>query len=121
MAYKKRSESLDDMLAEVINMRRVVPKEYEIKLMRFYGQRAKNMQRGIFDGVKLPEVKPNIGNLIENLHENRKLTEQVEYSAKQYFAAKSAREHHNDELKDLADSLKKVAEIEQIIRNDGIH
>lgn len=119
MAYKKRSETLENMLSEVINVRRVVPTEYEIKLKRFYDKHAKNMQRGIFDGVKIPEVKPIIGNLIENLQENQELTNKVQNSAQQYLIAKSINAHTNEELQNLVDTLKKVADIDQIIRSES--
>lgn len=118
MPYTKQSKALNEMLAEVINVRRIVPKEYELKLKWFYAQRARKMEHGIFDGVKLPEVKFNVSNLKENLHRNHELTKKAEYSVDGYLHAKTTQEIQDEALNEMADTLKKVTEIEQIIRND---
>lgn len=121
MSQSKRSEALHDMLTEVIAVRRAAPKEYELKLKRFFARRAKQMEQGEFDGVKLPEVKPNVGNLRENLQINQQLTDKARYSTEQYLYAKSVSERINEELNVTVETLQKVAEIEQTIRNDGTH
>lgn len=121
MPNTKRSEALNNMLAEVITVRRIVPKEYELKLKWFYAQRARKMEHGIFDDVKLPEVKSNVKNLKEIIHRNQELTGKIEFSAEQYLQAKNTRENQNEELKGIADTLQKVAEVEQLMRNDEIY
>lgn len=121
MSQQKKTKALHDMLTEVVAVRRAAPKEYEFKLKKFFVRRASQIQHGIFDGVKLPEVKPNVGNLRENLQQLRQLTKVAEMSSQQYLYAKSASELLNDELEETVESLQKVAEIEQTIRNDETH
>lgn len=121
MSKNKQSESLHDLLAEVTTVRRAAPEGYEQKLKRFLKSRARQMENGIFDGEKLPTVKPNVGNLQENLRKNRELTERAQCSTEQYLYAKNANEEINNTLMETVDALKEVAEIERSIRNDGTH
>lgn len=118
-SHRKEMEALNDLLTEVIPVRSAAKKEYEWKLKKFYANRAKQMQYGIFDGVKLPEIKFENGAYKENIQVNQELVKKAQFNSDQYFFAKNASQHRNDELKQMAESLQKVMEIEQTIRKNA--
>lgn len=119
MSHTKQSEELNKLLGQVISVRRATPVEYDLKLKKFLIQRASQMQNGIFDGVKLPEVKRRVHNsLHENLQQNRELTQQAQVNAEKYLYAKSAHKQLSKELGDVAEALKKFKQIRKTMRND---
>lgn len=117
----KKNDELNELLSQVITLRREAPKEYEYKLKRFYRQRAGQMKRSEFNGVKLPEVKSNIGNAKETLCQNREITYRAECYAQQYLNASHINEQLTDQLKQTAERLQKFHEIEEKIRNSKTH
>lgn len=120
-AVEKESESLNDLLTEVIAVRRAAKPEYERKLKKFYAKRANQMQNNVFDGVELPEIKYDKYALKESIRKNQELVEKAQSNIEQYSYAKGNQQRINDELKEMAESLQKVVEIEQAIRADGSH
>lgn len=118
-SQRKESEALNDLLIEVTTVRCTAKKEYERKLRRFYANRANQMRHGIFDGVRLPEIKFETGACKENLQRNKELVQKAQITADQYFYAKNTTQHLNNELTQMAESLQKVMEIEQAIRKNG--
>lgn len=112
----KQSEELCNLLTEVISVRRAAPAEYELKLKKLYANRVNQMQRGVFDGVKIPEVKRDFGDLNESLARNQELTQKAEYNAEQYLYAKETSNQLTDRVQQVAKALKEATEIEKIIR-----
>lgn len=78
------------------------------------------MQRGVFDGVKLPEVKPKIDGLSEKLQQNHKLTQQAQETTEKFLYAKCANKELGKELRDMADTLKKFKQIQKTMQNDEV-
>lgn len=125
MATAQRGEttdSLNDLLTEVISVRRAAKKEYEWKLKKYLVNRANEMKHGVFNGVKIPETKLKISKSVEeHLSKNDELYKKIEQNMKQYDYAKEWNDHLSDELKQTIESLQKVNEIEMSIRKDGLH
>lgn len=125
MAKSQKSEktdSLNDLLAEVITVRRAANKEYEWKLKKYLVTRAKEMKHGVFDGVEIPKTKINISKSAEErLSKNVELSQKIDRNMQQYDYAKRWNDHFNDELKQTIESLQKINEIEMNIRKDGLH
>lgn len=119
MSYKKQADDLNKLLGQVISVRRFASVEYELKLKNFLIQRANHMQHGIFDGVRLPEIRRNDDGLSEKLQQNRELTEQAQVTADKYLYAKSTNEYLRKELKDDAETLKKFQQIQKTMRFGG--
>lgn len=115
-SHRKESEALNVLLTEVVAVRCAAKKEYERKLTKFYVNRANHMKHGIFDGAKMPNIKFETGAYKENLHKNRELVQKAQTNSDQYFYAKNTSDQMNNELKQMAESLQKVMEIEQTIR-----
>lgn len=120
-SQRKETEALNDLLTEVTTMRCTAKKEYERKLRKFYANRANQMRHGIFDGGRLPDIKFETGASKENLQKNKELVQKAQITADQYFFAKNTTQHLNSELTQMAESLQKVMEIEQAIRNNESH
>ena len=118
-SHRKESEALNDLLTEVTTVRCTAKKEYERKLRRFYANRANQMRHGLFDGVRLPDIKFETGACKENMQKNKELVQKAQFTADQYFFAKNTTQHLNNELTQMAESLQKVMEIEQAIRQNG--
>lgn len=112
----KQSESLNNLLTEVISVRRAAPTEYELKLKRFYANRANQLQRGVFNGAKIPVIKKDVGDLNEILERNEKLTQMAEYNVEQYLYAKEISNQLTNKLQQVAKALKEAAEIEKTVR-----
>lgn len=115
---KNGSEMLSELLTEVVAVRRAASEEYEWKLKKYYVKRAKQMKNGIFNGVRLPDIKLETGALKDNLQKNRELVQKADINSEQYFFVNKACQQLNDELKHVAESLKRVAEIERIIQEN---
>lgn len=113
--HRKESEALNDLLTEVIVARQAAKKEYAWKLRKFYTKRANQMQHGIFDEVKMPEIKFETGAIKETLRKNTELVQKAQINSDQYFFAQNTYQHLNDELKQIAESLQKVMDIEKAI------
>lgn len=118
MSQRKPTEQLDLLLGQVTSLRKATPHEYEIKLKNFLIQRANHMQNGIFDGVKMPKFKRKVDGLAENLHQNQQLTQQAHVTAEKFLYAKSSKEYCTKELRDVAESLKKVHQIQKSMQSD---
>lgn len=118
MSHRKQTEQLDKLLGQVISVRKAVPLEYELKLKNHLIERANHMQNGIFDGVKMPRVKRNVDGLAENVHQNHQITLQAEKTTLTFMRAKESIENHSKELKDVAESLRKIQEIQKTMQND---
>lgn len=89
-----------------------------MKLKNFLIRRAKHMENGIFDGVKVPKIKRTVDGLAENLHKNQQLTQQAQVTTEKFLYAKSSREYYTKELKDAAESLRKVRAIQKAMQSD---
>lgn len=76
------------------------------------------MQNGIFDGVKMPKFKRKFDGLAENLQQNQQLTQQAEVTAEKFLYAKSSKQYSTKELNDVAESLKKVHQIQRAMQSD---
>lgn len=113
--HKKESEALSDLLTEVIGARQAAKKEYEWKLKKFYTNRTNQMQHGIFDDVKMPDIKFETGTFKDKLKKNAVLVHKAQNNSDQYFFAQNTHQHLNDELKEIAESLQKVMDIEKAI------
>lgn len=118
MSHGKPTEHLDKLLGQVISLRKATPHAYEIKLKNFLIQRARHMENGIFDGVKLPKDKRKVAGLAENLRQNKQLTEQVKVTAERFCHVKSSNERYTKELQDVAESLKKIHQIQKAMQSD---
>lgn len=118
MSHRKQAEELDKLLGQVTSVRKVTPVEYELKLKNHLIERAHHMQHGIFDGVKLPRIKRNVDGLAENLHQNQKLTQQAQVTAEKFLYAKSSTDYYGKQLKDVAESLKKIQQIQRQMQSD---
>lgn len=118
MSHRKQTEQLDKLLGQVTSLRKATPHEYELKLKNFLIQRANHMRNGIFDGVKMPKIRRNIDGLAENLHQNQQLTQQAQVTTEKFLYAKSSNEYYTKELKDVAESLKKVHQIQKAMQSD---
>lgn len=114
-SQKKELEALNDLLTEVITVRRAAKEEYEWKLKKYYVKRANQMQHGVFDGVELPEINLKTGALQENLQMNKVLVQKAQFNHEQYYYAAETSRHSNEKLKQVAESLQKVMEIERLM------
>lgn len=118
MSHRKQIDDLNKLLGQVISVRRVATVEYDLKLKNFLIQRAKQMQNGIFDGVRLPEIRRNDDGVHDKLQQNRELTEHAQVTADKFLYAKSANQYLRKELKDDAETLKKFQQIRKTMRTD---
>lgn len=110
MSHKQQVEELEKLLGIVTSMRKTIPCEYELKLKKILIQRANHMQNGIFDWSK---VKRSVDGLAEILQQNQKLTQQAQETTERYLYAKSANQQSSNELKDVAETLKKIQQIKK--------
>lgn len=115
-SHPKQTQDLNVLLSQVIAVRRNSPMEYELKLHRHFQARANQMRKGIFDGMQLPEIKLEPDELKENLQMSQKIVEKAQCNAEQYMYAKEKNQHLNDELKEMAETLQKITEIEKNMR-----
>lgn len=120
-ANKNESESLNKLLSGVIEARQEMKADYVRKLNKYYVDRAIQMKDGIFDGNTLPEIRYDKHALNECIQKNHKLVEKAQSNMEQYSFAKAKHQQTNDELKEMAESLQKVIEIENAIRADESH
>lgn len=113
---RKDTENLNDLLAEVVVVRRAAKEEYGRKLKKYLENRIRESSQGIFDGVSLPEIQHKPIYAREILQETAELVQKAHTNAEQYFFAKDTSQHLNSELIQVAGSLQKVMEIEQQFR-----
>lgn len=113
---QKQSEILSDLLAKVIGVRHAAKEEYEKKLKKHLENRIKNMSYGIFDGARLPDINHRPIQLQENLQKTTELIHKIQFNSDRYFFAKETSQQLHGQLTQVAETLQKAAEIEQILR-----